>query len=100
MGFHLAAGEAIKLIAPTASSLSIGSGSGRCGASPIRQNWSVLYSQIRPPGPVRIGGAILVTILHAWKVTGPLPPALAAVLITGLRLAASYRRWSAPIAVP
>ena len=49
---------------------------------------------------VALGGAILVTILHAWKVTGPLPPALAAVLITGLRLVALYRRWSAPIAVP
>ena len=37
MVFHLAAGKAIKLMAPTASSVSIGSGSGRCGAGLIRR---------------------------------------------------------------
>jgi hypothetical protein len=37
MGFHLAAGKAIKLMALTASSVSIGSGSGRCGAGLIRR---------------------------------------------------------------
>jgi hypothetical protein len=35
--FHLAAGKAIKLMAPIASSVSIGSGSGRCGAGLIRR---------------------------------------------------------------
>jgi branched-chain amino acid transport system ATP-binding protein len=38
MGFHLAAGKAIKRMAPTASSVSIGSGSGRCGAGLIRRS--------------------------------------------------------------
>jgi len=50
-GFHLATGKAIKLMAPTASSVSIGSGSGRCGAGLIRRSWSVLCSRIRPAGP-------------------------------------------------
>jgi hypothetical protein len=51
MGFHLAAGKAIKLMALTASSVSIGSGSGRCGAGLIRRSWSVLCSRIEPAGP-------------------------------------------------
>jgi uncharacterized membrane protein YeiH len=45
-------------------------------------------------------GAILVTILHGWGLAGPIPTVTAAMLITGVRLLALYRRWSAPIAVP
>lgn len=45
-------------------------------------------------------GAILVTVLHAWGLAGPIPTVVAALLITGVRLLALYRRWSAPIAVP
>ena len=45
-------------------------------------------------------GAILVTILHAAGLAGPIPTVAAAMLITGVRLLALYRRWSAPIAVP
>src|SRR5260370_20664395 len=51
MRFHLAAGKAIKRMAPTASSVSIGSGSGRCGAGLIRRSWSGLFRRIRPAGP-------------------------------------------------
>jgi uncharacterized membrane protein YeiH len=47
-----------------------------------------------------LGGAILVTLLHGAGHTGALPMVLAAVLITGARLLALYRRWHAPIAVP
>ena len=47
-----------------------------------------------------LGGAILVTILHGLRLAGPIPTVAAAVLITGVRLLALYRRWSAPIAVP
>jgi uncharacterized membrane protein YeiH len=47
-----------------------------------------------------LGGAILVTILHGLALAGPLPAVAAAMLITGVRLLALYRRWSAPIAVP
>ena len=47
-----------------------------------------------------LGGAILITILHGLGAAGPLPGVLAAMLITGVRLLALYRRWSAPIAVP
>nr|WP_296070925.1 trimeric intracellular cation channel family protein [uncultured Actinoplanes sp.] len=49
---------------------------------------------------VALGGAILVTILREIGLAGPFPVALSAVLITGLRLVALYRRWSAPIAMP
>jgi uncharacterized membrane protein YeiH len=49
---------------------------------------------------VALGGAILVTIMREIGLAGPFPVALAAVLITGLRLVALYRRWSAPIAMP
>ena len=45
-------------------------------------------------------GAILVTILRGIGQAGPVPMTLAAVLITGVRLLALRRRWSAPIAVP
>lgn len=47
-----------------------------------------------------LGGAILVTILRGLGLAGPVPTVAAAVLITGVRLLALYRRWSAPIAVP
>jgi len=47
-----------------------------------------------------LGGAILVTVLHGWGLAGPLATVAAAMLITGVRLLALYRRWSAPIAVP
>jgi len=47
-----------------------------------------------------LGGAILVTILRSLGLAGPIATVAAAVLITGVRLLALYRRWSAPIAVP
>ena len=47
-----------------------------------------------------LGGAILITLLHDLGLAGPFPTLTAAVLITGVRLLALYRRWSAPIAVP
>jgi uncharacterized membrane protein YeiH len=47
-----------------------------------------------------LGGAILVTLLHGLRLAGPVPTVVAAMLITGVRLLALYRRWSAPIAVP
>lgn len=46
-----------------------------------------------------LGGAILVTILHGLGLAGPVSAVAAAVLITGVRLLALYRRWSAPIPV-
>ncbi|GIF10303.1 trimeric intracellular cation channel family protein [Actinoplanes teichomyceticus] len=49
---------------------------------------------------VALGGAILVTIGHRLGLTGLGPLVTAAVLMTGLRLLALYRRWSAPVAVP
>jgi uncharacterized membrane protein YeiH len=49
---------------------------------------------------VALGGAILVTLLHTWDVTGWAPMAVSAALMTGTRLLALYRRWAAPIAVP
>jgi len=45
-------------------------------------------------------GAILVTLLRGWGMAGPVPMAVAAVLITGVRLLALRRRWSAPVAMP
>src|SRR3954468_1631849 len=47
-----------------------------------------------------LGGAILVTILHGTGVAGPISTVAAAVLITGARLLALYRRWSVPMALP
>jgi uncharacterized membrane protein YeiH len=49
---------------------------------------------------VALGGAILVTILQRLGHTGLIPLVGAAALMTGLRLIALYRRWSAPVAVP
>ena len=45
-------------------------------------------------------GAILVTVLRELGLDGPLVMAAAALLITGVRLLALYRRWSAPVAAP
>ena len=47
-----------------------------------------------------LGGAALVTLLSRLSVAGPLPLAAAAAAVTGIRLLALYRRWSAPVAVP
>jgi uncharacterized membrane protein YeiH len=49
---------------------------------------------------VALGGAVLVTVLHRIGQTGVIPLAIAAVVMTGVRLIALYRRWSAPVAVP
>jgi uncharacterized membrane protein YeiH len=49
---------------------------------------------------VALGGAVLVTVLRAQGLAGPVPLATAAALMTGLRMLALYRRWSAPVAVP
>ncbi|GIE84261.1 trimeric intracellular cation channel family protein [Actinoplanes regularis] len=49
---------------------------------------------------VALGGAIVVTILQRLGLTGLGPLVTAAVLMTGVRLLALYRRWSAPVAVP
>jgi uncharacterized membrane protein YeiH len=47
-----------------------------------------------------LGGAILVTILRGTGLADPLTMAVSALLITGVRLVALYRRWSAPVAAP
>ncbi|GAA1605903.1 trimeric intracellular cation channel family protein [Actinoplanes couchii] len=49
---------------------------------------------------VALGGAVLVTVLYRLDQAHLLPLAAAATLITGLRIVALYRRWSAPVAVP
>ncbi|MET0415965.1 MAG: trimeric intracellular cation channel family protein [Actinoplanes sp.] len=49
---------------------------------------------------VSLGGAILVTVLWEFELAGVLPMAAAAMLMTGVRLFALYRRWSAPVAAP
>jgi uncharacterized membrane protein YeiH len=49
---------------------------------------------------VSLGGAVAVTVVEWLDVRGPLPLAAVAVLVTGVRLLALRRRWSAPIAVP
>lgn len=45
-------------------------------------------------------GAILVTILRETGIADPLSMGVSALLITGVRLIALYRRWSAPVAAP
>ncbi len=45
-----------------------------------------------------LGGAVLVAALVRLDAAGPLPLAAAALLITGVRLLALRRRWSAPVA--
>ena len=49
---------------------------------------------------VALGGAVGVSIVAWAGVRGPLPLAAAAVLMTGVRLIALRRRWSAPVAMP
>jgi hypothetical protein len=44
---------------------------------------------------VSLGGAILVTIFRAIGLSGAFPLPIAALLMTGIRLLALYRRWSA-----
>ncbi|WP_127506667.1 trimeric intracellular cation channel family protein [Actinoplanes solisilvae] len=47
-----------------------------------------------------LSGAILVTILRETGIADPLSMGVSALLITGVRLVALYRRWSAPVAAP
>jgi uncharacterized membrane protein YeiH len=49
---------------------------------------------------VALGGAVAVAILSWQGMATPLPLAVVAVVIIGVRLLALYRRWSAPVAVP
>jgi uncharacterized membrane protein YeiH len=49
---------------------------------------------------VALCGAVLVTVLYRLELTGVVPLVAAAGSMTGLRILALYRRWSAPIAVP
>ncbi|GGN00308.1 putative membrane protein YeiH [Actinoplanes campanulatus] len=49
---------------------------------------------------VALGGAVLVAVLHRFQLTGLLPLAASAALMTVVRLLALHRRWSAPVAVP
>jgi uncharacterized membrane protein YeiH len=49
---------------------------------------------------VALGGAAAVTLLNRLELAGPVPLASAAAAMTGVRLLALYRRWSAPVAVP
>jgi uncharacterized membrane protein YeiH len=49
---------------------------------------------------VALGGAATVVLLSRIGLAGPVPLAGAAAAMTGLRLLALYRRWSAPVAVP
>ncbi|MET0424987.1 MAG: trimeric intracellular cation channel family protein [Actinoplanes sp.] len=49
---------------------------------------------------VALGGAILVTILRETDLAGPVTLSASALVMTGVRLLALYRHWSAPIAVP
>ncbi|MEU8231695.1 TRIC cation channel family protein [Actinoplanes sp. NPDC048967] len=49
---------------------------------------------------VALGGAAAVTLLNRLDLAGPVPLASVAAAMTGVRLLALYRRWSAPVAVP
>lgn len=49
---------------------------------------------------VALGGAVLVTVMYRLGMSGLLPLAGAAALMTVVRLLALRRRWSAPVAVP
>ena len=49
---------------------------------------------------VALGGAVAVTVLSWFNVADVVTLAAAAAGITGVRLVALYRRWSAPVAVP
>jgi uncharacterized membrane protein YeiH len=47
-----------------------------------------------------LGGAVVVAVLAWLGMATPLPLGVTSVMITGVRLLALYRRWSAPVAVP
>ncbi|MEV6595394.1 TRIC cation channel family protein [Actinoplanes sp. NPDC051346] len=47
-----------------------------------------------------LGGAVAVTVLSWLDVADPITLAAAVAGVTGVRLLALYRRWSAPVAVP
>jgi uncharacterized membrane protein YeiH len=49
---------------------------------------------------VALAGAVAVTVLYRLGAATPVPLGAAAAMITGGRLLALYRRWSAPVAVP
>ncbi|MEU7902104.1 TRIC cation channel family protein [Actinoplanes sp. NPDC049118] len=49
---------------------------------------------------VALGGAAVVTALTWLDMAGRVPMAAAAAAMTGVRLLALYRRWSAPVAAP
>ena len=49
---------------------------------------------------VSLGGAVAVTVLSRLDVADPVTLVAAAAAMTGVRLLALYRRWSAPVAVP
>jgi uncharacterized membrane protein YeiH len=49
---------------------------------------------------VALGGAVAVVALVKLGLDTPVPLGVATVMITGVRLLALYRRWSAPVAVP
>ncbi len=49
---------------------------------------------------VALGGAVAVTVLSRLDVADPVTLVAAAAAMTGVRLLALYRRWSAPVAVP
>ncbi|MEV4346205.1 trimeric intracellular cation channel family protein [Actinoplanes sp. NPDC049596] len=49
---------------------------------------------------VALAGAIIVTILWAIELASVWMLAASALLVTGVRLVALYRRWSAPVAAP
>jgi len=49
---------------------------------------------------VALGGAAAVAVLVKLGLDTPVPLGIATIMITGVRLLALYRRWSAPVAVP
>ncbi|MEU4214376.1 TRIC cation channel family protein [Actinoplanes sp. NPDC026623] len=49
---------------------------------------------------VALGGAAVVTALTWLHMAGKVPLAVAVLVMTGVRLLALYRRWSAPVAAP
>jgi len=49
---------------------------------------------------VALGGAAAVAVLVKLGLDTPIPLGIATIMITGVRLLALYRRWSAPVAAP
>jgi uncharacterized membrane protein YeiH len=49
---------------------------------------------------VALGGAVTVAVLERFGAANPVLLAVAAALMTAVRLIALRRRWSAPLAVP